>query len=653
MRKPIKSAESVSAKSTSISTTFKQAFIVSKNPFPWLKAFCAAISAALPVFIGLFFGSLEYGLLSGIGAFTFLYMFNQPYVLRAKKLFFVMLGISLSVGLGTILAPHPLAAAIMMGVIGALSIFIFGALKITGPSAVFFILSYSMSTGMPIDQSLAPLRAGLVLLGGALSWLIAMLGWFTNPHRPETNAIHKVYLKLADFMDSVGTVYFNEARHQAVATMKQAEDILRGGYTSWRVSDQYKRLYLLNEHANLLFLDILEISLDRKKTLPPELGDSIRALANSVKVKEKNITKILQPEQVDEAIKQLFRKIYNADAIMNEPMSKIDREVKIVKAPLKTVFLGAFDKNSIVFLSSMKYGAVLMVAAIIAYSFDFHRSYWVPLSCAAVMSGATIIATFHRAVQRSFGTIIGILFAGFILSSVHNGYMIAFIILCLTFLTELFIVRNYGVAAMFFTPSALIMAEYATQVYDFSYYATVRLADILIGSAIGLIGALLIGRRSASSLLPHFIAKTIRSQGQFLLILFSKNNNSIEFEKSRERGKMQTNLVNLKTVYNTALGELFNDKRRLEILWPLIFSIQQLGYLLNSSLKFSKRSILSDESLAKLLYIFETMAIAAEQNQLHIVKLVPEIDGFVKIQKEITALQDAMLISKNSYKKTV
>ena len=208
MRKHIKSAESVSPKSTSISTTFKQAFIVNKNPFPWLKAFCAAISAALPVFIGLLFGSLEYGLLSGIGAFTFLYMFNQPYVQRAKKLFFVMLGISLCVGLGTILAPHPLAAAIMMGVIGALSIFIFGALKITGPSAVFFILSYAMSTGMPIDQSLAPLRAGLVLLGGALSWLIAMLGWFTNPHGPETNAIHKVYLKLADFMDSVGTGIF-------------------------------------------------------------------------------------------------------------------------------------------------------------------------------------------------------------------------------------------------------------------------------------------------------------------------------------------------------------------------------------------------------------------------------------------------------------
>lgn len=201
---------------------------------------------------------------------------------------------------------------------------------------------------------------------------------------------------------------------------------------------------------------------------------------------------------------------------------------------------------------------------------------------------------------------------------------------------------------MFFTPSALIMAEYATRVFDFSYYATVRLPDIIIGSTIGLIGALLIGRRSASSLLPHYIAKTIRSQGQFLLRLFSEDNKQIKFEKSSERSKMHTNLINLTTVYNTALGELFNNKPKLESLWPLIFSIQQLGYLLNTSLKFYKRPVQSDETLAELLYVFETMALSADQNQFYIKKNVPEIEGFAKIQKEIIALQDAMRVRENN-----
>ena len=201
-----KPAQPFSLFKSASSTTFKQAFVLKKNPFPWIKAFCAGLCAALPVFIGLLFGSFEYGLTvwNWCLHLSCTCLINR-YAQRAKKLFFVMLGISLCVGFGTILAPYPLAAAIMMGIIGALSIFIFGALKITGPSAVFFILSYAMATGMPIDQSLAPLRAGLVFLGGALSWLIAMLGWFTNPHGPETNAVHKVYIKLADFLDSVGT----------------------------------------------------------------------------------------------------------------------------------------------------------------------------------------------------------------------------------------------------------------------------------------------------------------------------------------------------------------------------------------------------------------------------------------------------------------
>ena len=644
---PIRFSKSASAGAASFSQTFKQAFVVKKNPFPWLKAFCAALSAALPVFIGLLLGSFEYGLTAGIGAFTFLYMFNQPFAQRAKKLFFVMIGLSLCMGLGTILAPYPTIAAIMMGIIGAIVIFIFGALNITGPSAVFFILCYAMATGMPVNPSLAPLRSGLVFLGGALSWVIAMLGWFVNPHRPERNAVHKVYVELAQLLDSIGTKNFNATRHQAVMTLKRADNTLMGGYTSWHVSDKFKRLYLLNEHANLLFLEILEISLNRKEKLPQELGDSVRALATSIKEKKQNITKILQPIQIDETAEQLFAKVYNADAIMNEPISKIHRDVHIVKPSLKTIFLGAFDKNSIVFLSSIKYGIVLIVAALLAHYLNFERSYWVPLSCAAVMSGSTIIATLHRAVQRTFGTMIGILVASLILITVHNGYIIALIILGLTFLTELFIVRNYGVAAMFFTPSALIMAEYATGVHDFSFYATVRLTDILVGSLIGLIGALIVGRRSASSLLPHFISKTIRSQGQFLLMLFSENNSSIRFEKSNERSKMQTNLINLTTVYNTALGELFSNKAKLESLWPLIFSIQQLGYLLNSSLKYYERPVLSDQSLAQLLYVFETMALSADQNQRHIEKVVPEIEGFAKIQKEILSLQDAMIVSQS------
>jgi uncharacterized membrane protein YccC len=77
--------------------------------------------------------------------------------------------------------------------------------------------------------------------------------------------------------------------------------------------------------------------------------------------------------------------------------------------------MGVFDKNSIVFISAVRFGIVTMIAAIIAYQFEFTRPFWVPLSCVAIMSGFTIVATYHRAIQRAFGTILGILIASLIL----------------------------------------------------------------------------------------------------------------------------------------------------------------------------------------------------------------------------------------------
>ena len=168
MRKISKSA---SPKSPSI---LKQALTVNRKPFPWVKAFCAGLAAALPVIIGVLLGNLEYGLIAGMGGFTYLYVFNIPYAQRAKKLSFVVLGMILVSTLGTLAAPYPLAVSILMGIIGATAIFIL-ELKIKGPAAIFFVLVFAMTTGMPVHPELAPLRAGLVFLGGALSWVIAMI----------------------------------------------------------------------------------------------------------------------------------------------------------------------------------------------------------------------------------------------------------------------------------------------------------------------------------------------------------------------------------------------------------------------------------------------------------------------------------------------
>lgn len=178
-----------------------------------MKAFSAGLAAALPVFIGLALGYAQYGFIAGLVGFVYLYVFDIPYAQRAKKIFRVVIGLSIVTYLGTLASPYPVAIAILMGIIGAVAVFVFGALKIAGPSAIFFVLVFAMATGMPINPDEALLRAGLVFLSGCFAWFIAMIGWFFQPHDPETGIVTRVYLQLAELLDAVGMNHFTEAKH--------------------------------------------------------------------------------------------------------------------------------------------------------------------------------------------------------------------------------------------------------------------------------------------------------------------------------------------------------------------------------------------------------------------------------------------------------
>ncbi|WP_277585229.1 hypothetical protein [Psychrobacillus antarcticus] len=96
---------------------------------------------------------------------------------------------------------------------------------------------------MLIDPSLTPLRAGLVLLGGAFSWGIGMIGWFNNPHGPEKVAVKKLYAELAAFIEAIGTEDFYSSKQKITASLKSVEELLLSGYIPWRVSETLNALF--------------------------------------------------------------------------------------------------------------------------------------------------------------------------------------------------------------------------------------------------------------------------------------------------------------------------------------------------------------------------------------------------------------------------
>nr|WP_106779746.1 FUSC family protein [Lysinibacillus timonensis] len=639
------------------SSIFIEAIKVNKKPFPVVKAFLAGLCAGIPILLfGLLFQNFQYGLIAGLGGFAYLYVFPIPYAQLAKKLTWVVLGLTSSVFLGTLLAPHPIITAIIMGVIGATAIFLFGVFRLIGPSAIFFVLVFAMTTGMPIAPEEAFIRAGLTFLGGLISFLVAMSGWFFNPYGPEKSVVKRSYITLANYLDSIGSEKENEYQHIVMSTLKEAGQTLRSGYIPWSNNSNYNYLYVLNDYANKIFLFVVEHFKDSHEKIPNNFGDCLRIIANLIESKnrEDDASILLpHPEKMDEKSALLYLEINEAKDSLTVSSTSLNKLIWVSAVSPATVIFGSFDKNSIVFINALRFGFFTFLAAIIAYEFELIRSFWVPLSCVAVMSGATAVATFHRAIQRSLGTIFGILIAGVILTLHPTGYMLAFFVFLLTFITELFIVKNYGLAALFFTPNALIMAESGNSgQFSFSFFASARLIDVTIGIMIGLIGVWVVGRKSASSRLSHHFAKTIRSQAQVIYVLFSKKEIHHNYGKNIEFNKMETNLTNLRMLYDTASGEIPKDKSALEYFWPMIYTIEELGFLLDKCARLNKRPVLEDEDLAQLLLVFETMANAVEHKTCTSIKPIPDIPGHRRIQEIIEELQKSsampLIVNQNS-----
>ena len=620
----------------------KQAFKLNKNPIPWEKAVSAAICGGFPVLIGLLLNQVRFGLLGAIGGFTYLYVFNEPYAQRVKKIFFIAIGITLSVGLGTLVAPYPALIILIVGLIGTIATFIFGILKIPGPAAVFFVLSFTMTTGIKINQEEIPIFIGLVFASSMFSWMVSMIGYFFNPHEPELKKVKGLYWVLAEFAEVIGNEDISNIRNRTVNALRESEEILAIGYISWKVSFMFNRLFLLNKHANKIFLEMLELHSNGKGKLPKELIEMVRKLEVGINLKDGEIINIEKPtRELDESYNKLLEIIYDIEAIMNIPLEYIGKGIEISKPSLTTRFIKAINKDSIVFINSIRYGIVLSISAIIAFNFPFTRPYWITLSCAAVMCGSTIMATFHRAIQRSVGTVIGILVAMVILSFHPEGYMIVAVNMCLTALVELSISKNYALAAVFITPNAMLIAENSTQIHNTGYFATARITDIVVGSAIGLIGTYIIGRKSASSRLPDLMAKLLRSHSRVLVFLASNSN---ENDTSVIKEKMEIDFMNFKMAYNTALGEIPNNEEMLEMMWPAFYSLEHISYLLTQYCMEKGQLILSDEELSQFILIYETIANDIEQKNKIQPRKISAINEISEFCEEINRFQEALSI---------
>ncbi|MFP7495184.1 FUSC family protein [Terribacillus saccharophilus] len=546
--------------------SLRDALRVRSAAYPWNRAIGSGLATCLPILIGFLLGDIIHGFSAALGAFTFIYIGAETYKQRAKKLAAVALCLAAAMVLGSLLAPYMILLSIVAGIIGVIAFYVLNTLQLLIPGPMFFVLIFCMATGLPTDPHSAWERGLYVLLGGALSWLLAMSSWLWAKKSTDKQILIKSYRQLMAMLQSIGTPSFYQMQHLTVLTLKQADKII---YASKRQPSAFR----LHELAADIFQTLTQlknstISADIRKPLEDQLNAVIEALEDA----KGNWPAHSASEQP--VIKMLQTELEEAYQLASQP--KAESRIQVDTESSWNVLLNGISRTNITVRHALFYGLFIMIASLLAHWLGFNRPYWVPVACAAVLIGANTTLTIHRAIQRSLGTIVGTLIGGLILSLEPSGIYLILIVGLLQLSVELVIVRNYVFANMFIAPLVLVLVETMNPGNTVSYFVTARVVDTIVGSLIAIIAVLLLWRGIHTRFLPVILKETILRMQQLLRAIQAG-----EHEKKQTK-KLLNSLLELRAAYERSLGDFSASQQRAEILWPAIMHAQHAGYLLMS-----------------------------------------------------------------------
>lgn len=163
-----------------------------------------------------------------------------------------------------------------------------------------------------------------------------------------------------------------------------------------------------------------------------------------------------------------------------------------------------------ILLESLTIAAFIAFSYLLALGLGFERPYWVPISCSAILQGATFRAVWQRNVHRIMGTAVGMGLAWVIFSLNPNLWVLALLIIVLSFAIEYLVTRNYGLAVIFITPLTIILAEAETATLHTDEVILSRMLDVVLGSSIGYLGGWVLHQRR---LYDHLEQRLLRLRG--------------------------------------------------------------------------------------------------------------------------------------------
>lgn len=511
----------------------------------WPFGLRAGLGAGFMVTAGLAAGNVGAGLIGTIGTFTSRYGNSRPYLNRGAQLAVIAVALAVAVTLGVWAAPVAWAGILVVSLVSVAAVWLCNALSVGPPGAYMFVVACAAGIGVS-SSGLTPWRIGLlVLAGGVVAWLLQMVVIVRGFRRPERSAVAASGAAVAQYIDSVGTPAMGAARHHAASTLNDTWQVLVNFQPVNPPPDsELNRLRAANHALHVLFT-VAMTAAAKHEPQPPDAADTARRLG----------TLELPPETV--ATRDIDRM-----PLGRPPAGQLLREAVTPGSQIRYVML--------------RIAIAVPIAGTIAAVLGVGRAYWAMAAAVLVLhQGADWIRTLQRGTERLLGTWVGLGLAGIIMLIHPQGVWLVLVIALLQFTIELLVVRNYTLAVIFITATALTIGSAAHRV-DIGEVLLTRGVDTAIGCAVAIAVYLLAVRQQEANRLTDAITRTLDAATAPLAYL--ARGDAADLPARLTRRDLQLATIAMVDAYDAVTGGSAGVRKSAGPMWDLVAGTEHLAY---------------------------------------------------------------------------
>lgn len=488
----------------------------------WSAAVRAAAAFALPAALVTGLGHRDAAVFVMFGAFAVLYGERRPFrargwvVLTAGVALFAacavggLVGRGLSVGFGSSLITVAVVSAVAV-----ITVFVIDALRLGPPGALFFALVCAGAVKAAESGTSIAMLLSCTAFGAAGSVVVAMAGVLRDHRKPERMAVEAAVRAVEEYVVAreAGTRAI-DLRHRAGAAM----------------ADAWAAVYDAGLPTGVSESEMLATLLVARRRLAGHALDD------------------------------------DTDDLLVDPLISFARPSVAFRLRRSLSF------SSHAAISALRVAAACFGAGVLSALLGMERPHWAVLSALIVLqSGPDRVRGQVRGIHRFAGTVVGLgLFAG-VYQLALTGYALIVLIAVLQFCIELFVPRNYALAAVFITPVALIAGGVAAG-GPVGPVIRDRLMETVLGVAVAVV--------ALHGVAPHahrhtfrWMARRVRSVARALLDLLRTQPMNAEAWALVQR--LQFELVG---VVRSGIDSAADDPAWTREHWPEHAAVAHLGY---------------------------------------------------------------------------